>query len=285
VTEVAAKRYQDLDLWPLEEVLEALYEAQLRALSALKRTLPALKEAVLAAALRLEKGGVLAYAGAGTSGRLAVLDGVELWPTFGFARVRFFLAGGLSALHEAQEGAEDRYEEGLAQGGELGPLDVLVAVAASGQTPYTLGVLRGAKAQGALTVALANNPGAPLLLEAHHPVLLDTGPEPIAGSTRLGAGTAQKAALNLFSTALMVRLGRVYGNRMLRMRATNRKLKERGARMLKELFGLGEEEALAFLERSEDPALALLLALGVEEERARALLEKGVRAALKEVGR
>jgi N-acetylmuramic acid 6-phosphate etherase len=214
-----------------------------------------------------------------------VLDGVELWPTFGFARVRFFLAGGLSALHEAQEGAEDRYEEGLAQGGELGPLDVLVAVAASGQTPYTLGVLRGAKAQGALTVALANNPGAPLLLEAHHPVLLDTGPEPIAGSTRLGAGTAQKAALNLFSTALMVRLGRVYGNRMLRMRATNRKLKERGARMLKELFGLGEEEALAFLERSEDPALALLHALGVEEERARALLEKGVRAALKEVGR
>ena len=134
-------------------------------------------------------------------------------------------------------------------------------------------------------MALANNPGAPLLLEAHHPVLLDTGPEPIAGSTRLGAGTAQKAALNLFSTALMVRLGRVYGNRMLRMRATNRKLKERGARMLKELFGLGEEEALAFLERSEDPALALLLALGVEEEGARALLEKGVRAALKEVGR
>jgi N-acetylmuramic acid 6-phosphate etherase len=134
-------------------------------------------------------------------------------------------------------------------------------------------------------VALANNPGAPLLLEAYHPVLLDTGPEPIAGSTRLGAGTAQKAALNLFSTALMVRLGRVYGNRMLRMRATNRKLKERGARMLKELFGLGEEETLASLERSEDPALALLLALGVEEERARALLEKGVRAALKEVGR
>ena len=132
MTEVAAKRYQDLDLWPLEEVLEALYEAQLRALSALKGALPALKEAVLAAALRLEKGGVLAYAGAGTSGRLAVLDGVELWPTFGFAWVRFFLAGGLSALHEAQEGAEDRYEEGLAQGGELGPLDVLVAVAASG---------------------------------------------------------------------------------------------------------------------------------------------------------
>jgi N-acetylmuramic acid 6-phosphate etherase len=121
-------------------------------------------------------------------------------------------------------------------------LDVLVAVAASGQTPYTLGVLRGAKAQGALTVALANNPGAPLLLEAHHPVLLDTGPEPIAGSTRLGAGTAQKAALNLFSTTLMVRLGRVYGNRMLRMRATNRKLKERGARMLKELDLRGAED-------------------------------------------
>lgn len=286
MTEGVAQRYQDLDLWPAEEVLEVLFEAQLRALSALKPALPALKEGAVAAAKRLRKGGVLAYAGAGTSGRLAVLDGVELWPTFGFSRVRFLLAGGEEALLKAVEGAEDRYEEGLTQGRSLGKEDVLVAVAASGQTPFTLGALRGAKEGGALTVALANNPGTPLLAEADHPILLDTGPEPIAGSTRLGAGTAQKAALNLFSTLVMVLLGRVYGNRMARMRVQNQKLRERGVGMVQEMAGVGEEEARALLEAYPDPALAALVALGVEPQRALALLEaKGVRGALGEVGR
>ncbi|MFN4073295.1 MAG: N-acetylmuramic acid 6-phosphate etherase [Thermus sp.] len=286
MTEDVAQRYRDLDLWPAGEVLEALFEAQLRALSALKPALPAIGEGAVAAAQRLRAGGFLAYAGAGTSGRLAVLDGVELWPTFGFSRVRFLLAGGEEALLQAVEGAEDRYEEGLAQGRSLGREDVLVAVAASGHTPFTLGALRGAKERGALTVAFANNPETPLLSEAHHPVLLDTGLEPIAGSTRLGAGTAQKAALNLFSTLAMVLLGRVYGNRMARMRVQNRKLRLRGVGMVREMAGIGEAEALALLEAYPDPALAALVALGLDPAQALALLEeKGVRGALAEVRR
>lgn len=286
MTEDVAKRYRDLDLWPPREVLEVLYEGQLRALSALKAALPALEQAALAAAGRLREGGHLVYAGAGTSGRLAVLDGVELWPTFGFSRVRFLLAGGEGAFLKAAEGAEDDLEEGLAQGRALAPEDVLVAVAASGATPFTLGALRGAKGVGALTVALANVPGAPLLEEAHHPVLLDTGPEVVAGSTRLGAGTAQKAALNLFSTLVMVLLGRVYGNRMARMRVGNAKLLRRGAAMVEEMAGVGEREAMDLLRVHPEPALAALVALGLSPERAEALLEeRGVREALKEVGR
>ena len=286
MTEDVAQRYQDLDLWPPEEVLMALLEAQLRAVAALWPALPALKEAAVEAAGRLRQGGHLVYAGAGTSGRLAVLDGVELWPTFGFSRVRYLLAGGEKALVEAAEGAEDDLEGGLALGQTLGEKDVLLAVAASGATPFTLGVLRGAKARGALTVALANNPGAPLLAEAHHPVLLLTGPEPIAGSTRLGAGTAQKVALNLFSTLVMVLLGRVYGNRMARMRAQNAKLRARGAALVQKLSGVSQEEALALLEAYPEPALAALVALGLEPGEALVLLEaKGVRGALAEVGR
>ncbi len=286
MTEDVAKRYRDLDLWPPREVLEALYEGQLRALSALKAALPALEGAALAAAERLRAGGYLVYAGAGTSGRLAVLDGVELWPTFGFPRVRFLLAGGEEAFLKAVEGAEDDLQGGLAQGRALAPRDVLVAVAASGTTPFTLGALRGAKEAGALTVALANVPGTPLLEEAHHPVLLDTGPEVVAGSTRLGAGTAQKAALNLLSTMVMVLLGRVYGNRMARMRVGNAKLIRRGAALVEEVAGVGEEEALRLLRAHPDPALAALVALGLSPERAEALLEeKGVRGALEEVGR
>ncbi|WP_236682813.1 N-acetylmuramic acid 6-phosphate etherase [Thermus filiformis] len=259
-------------------------EAQFRALSALKAALPALERAALEAADRLRKGGHLVYGGAGTSGRMGVLDGVELEPTFGFSRVRFLLAGGKEALWRAVEGAEDRLEEGLALGGSLGEEDVLVAVAASGRTPFTLGLLRGAKARGALTVALANNPGTPLLEEAHHPVLLETGPEVIAGSTRLGAGTAQKAALNLFSTLVMVRLGRVYGNRMARMRVQNEKLLQRGAGMVEEMAGVDRAQALALLRSFPDPAVAALVALGVPSEKAEALLEeKGVRGALEEV--
>ncbi|GLV48824.1 N-acetylmuramic acid 6-phosphate etherase [Thermus sp. LT1-2-5] len=285
MTEGVARRYQDLDLWPAEEVLEALYEGQLRALAALKGALPALKGAALEAAERLRAGGTLVYTGAGTSGRLAVMDGVELWPTFGFGRVRFLLAGGEKALWEAVEGAEDDLEGGLALGRGLGPQDVLVAVAASGTTPFTLGALRGAKGQGALTVALANNPGTPLLQEADHPVLLDTGPEVVAGSTRLGAGTAQKAALNLFSTLTMVLLGRVYGNRMARMRVQNAKLRARAAALAEEAFGLPREAAEGLLLRYPEPAWAALVYRGLGPEEALALLEaKGVRGALAEVG-
>lgn len=280
MTEAVARRYRDLDLWPLEEVLEALWEAQLRALSALKPALPHLQVAVQEAAERLEVGGRLAYAGAGTSARLAAMDAAELPPTFGWPqdRLRVFVAGGKEALWESREGAEDDLEGGVALGETLEPGDVLVAVSASGRTPFALGVLQGAKAKGAWTIALANNPGAPLLQEACRPILLDTGPEVVAGSTRLGAGTAQKAALNLFSTALMVRLGRVYGNLMVEMELGNEKLFRRGVALLQAMGLSGDLEGA--LRRAGRVSLAALLLQGVPLEEARRRLHQGLRRAL-----
>src|SRR5262249_47883591 len=160
-------------------------------------------------------GGRLIYAGAGTSARIGVQDGAELFPTFNWPheQVAFAIAGGEGALLRAVENAEDSAEGGAARMAELGvgPDDVVIGIAASGNTPYTVAAVKAAKARGALTVGIANNAGTQLLSASDHPILLDTGPEIIAGSTRLKAGTSQKAALNLFSTLLMVRLGRVYG--------------------------------------------------------------------------
>jgi len=162
---------------------------------------------------RLRDGGRLAYAGAGTSGRLAVQDGAELMPTFSWPQDRLLLliAGGPQALIEAVEGAEDESEQAvdLVRRHAIGTRDVLIAVAASGTTPFTLAALREAKALGALTIGIANNRDTPLLADAEHPIWLDTGPEPIAGSTRMKGGTAQRIALNVLSSLIMIRLGRV----------------------------------------------------------------------------
>ena len=276
-TEAKSPRYRGLDTWPPREVLEALLERQFVALAAVKESLAEIERAALLAAERLAAGGRLAYAGAGTSGRLAVLDAVELPPTFGFPedRLLLLLAGGERALTRAVEEAEDDEAAGRAAGSGLGREDVLVAVAASGRTPYTLAAARAARAAGALTVGVANNPGAPLLEAVEVPVLLDTGPEVIAGSTRLAAGTAQKAALNLFSTLTMVRLGRVYDNLMVGLRPTNAKLRRRAAEIIAEIAGVGTEEAARALELAGyDPPLAVLLASGLGLEEARRKLEE-----------
>ncbi len=275
-TEAQSPRYRDLDAWPDEEVLEALLERQFVAVAAVRPALPALAEAARAAAERLAAGGTLAYAGAGTAGRLAVLDAVELPPTFGWpeARLRLLLAGGEAAMTHAVEAAEDDAAAGARAGASLKGGDVLVAVSASGRTPYTLAATRAAKARGALTVGLANNPDAPLLRAARYPVLLDTGPEAIAGSTRLAAGTAQKVALNLFSTLVMVRLGRVYGNRMVAVRATNEKLRRRARALVAGIAGVDEGAAEAALEAAGfEVPLAVLLARGLGPDEARARLE------------
>ena len=250
-TEAVSPRYADLETWAPLTVMQALWEGQLAAVAALQPALPALAAAATAAADRLRGGGRLAYAGAGTSGRIGVQDGAELAPTFDWPpdRLLFLIAGGEAALIRAIENAEDRGDlalDDVTQAG-VGPGDVLVGLAASGSTPYTIGCVLAARDAGALTIGIANSPGSRLLEAAEHPILLATGPEAIAGSTRMKAGTAQKAALNLFSTAIMTQLGRVYRGQMVDMLARNEKLRRRAVRMLRALTGASTEQAAAAL--------------------------------------
>ena len=280
-TEVQTPRFLGLDAWPPREILEALLERQFSALAAVRAALPAIEAAALAARDRLREGGRLAYAGAGTSGRLALLDAVELYPTFGWPKERtlVFLAGGERAAFEAVEEAEDDEAAGRAAGSRLGAQDVLVGVSASGRTPFVLGAVEAARERGALTLGVANNPGSPLLQAAEHPVLLDTGPEVIAGSTRLAAGTAQKVALNLFSTLVMTLLGGVYDNLMVGVVPTNEKLRRRAAEIVARIAGVDEEAAERALRRADyEVKTAVLVARGLSPEEARArLLEAGGR--------
>lgn len=250
-TEGVHPDHADLDRLPLGELLDVLTGDQLGAVQAAQAAAPALARAAAAALPRLQRGGRLLYVGAGTSGRLCVLDATELTPTFSWPPERAvpLIAGGERAIRSAVEGAEDDRAAGErdVQTTRIGPDDVLIGVAASGTTPYVLGALRAARQAGALTVGLSNNPDTPLLREAECGVLLDTGPEIISGSTRLKAGTAQKIALNSFSSALMVQLGKVYGNLMVDMRASNEKLEGRALRLVMHATGAGEADARAAL--------------------------------------
>jgi N-acetylmuramic acid 6-phosphate etherase len=256
-----------------------MLEGQLAAAAAVQSQAGAIADAADAAAERLQSGtGRLIYVGAGTSGRLAVLDGVELGPTYdwGSERLVFALAGGMDALIDSVEGAEDdgaAGEEAINAAAPT-PQDVVVGVAASGRTPYTVAAVRAAAAAGALTIGIASNPDTPLLEAAAHPIYLATGAEIVAGSTRMKAGTAQKIALNLFSTAVMLRLGRVYGGLMVDMRMSNRKLRERGVVMVSEISGVEKMVAESALERTGKIKLAALVALGAEPARAEALIQE-----------
>ena len=258
-------------------MLQALWEGQLAAVAALQPALPALARAITAAADRLRREGRLAYAGAGTSGRIGVQDGAELGPTFDWPsdRLVFLMAGGEAALIRAAENAEDREDLALedVRLARLGPDDVLVGLAASGSTPYTVGCLLAAREAGALTVGIANSPDSRLLEAAEHPILIETGPEAIAGSTRMKAGTAQKVALNLFSTALMTQLGRVYRGRMVDLLARNDKLRRRAVRMLQELTGATTGTAAAALTQAGGRVKpAVLIVRGLRLSEAEALL-------------
>jgi N-acetylmuramic acid 6-phosphate etherase len=218
-------------LYGSAELIAALVGDQQHAVTAVQAAAPQLALAVDAALPRIRAGGRLVYVGAGTSGRLGVLDSVELPPTFSWPRDRAIglLAGGERAMFAAVEGAEDDVDQGAADLRTVDPTpnDVVLLIAASGSTPYALGALREARAAGSLTIALANNPGAPLIEQAEIGILLDTGAEMISGSTRLKAATAQKIALNSFSSALMVKLHKVHGNLMVDLRASNAKLRRR----------------------------------------------------------
>jgi N-acetylmuramic acid 6-phosphate etherase len=250
-TEAADPRYRELDDWPIETALAAIWESQLAAVAAVRPALPAIAKAVAAAASALGERGRLVYVGAGTSGRIAAQDGAELPPTFDWPRDRLLLlmAGGPAAFVSAAEGAEDDAEAGQRGISEAGiaPQDVVIGVAASGNTRFTCAALADAAARGAVTVAVANSAAGRLLTLAAYPVLVDTGAEPLAGSTRLKAGTAQKVVLNLFSTQLMVQLGRVHRGLMVDMNAGNQKLRDRAVRMLRTLSGADEPAARAAL--------------------------------------
>ena len=276
-TERASPRFSDIDLWEPKDVLDALIESQMTAVAAVRSALPAIEAAALAIEARLKGDGRLIYAGAGTSGRLAVQDGAELVPTFNWPRERLLLlmAGGTEALLRSAEGAEDDVAAAsdLVRRHSIGRSDAIIAVAASGATPFTVTCLREAKGLGALTVGIANNQSTPLLLEADHPIWLGTGAEPIAGSTRMKAGTAQRVALNLLSTLVMIRLGRVHQGLMVDVQAINAKLLARSERILQKLTGGSADEARDALQRAGgNIKIAVLLLHGVTAEDAAALL-------------
>jgi N-acetylmuramic acid 6-phosphate etherase len=277
LTEHIDPRFVDLDSWSTGDMIEAMYEGQLAACAAVRPALPAINAAVDDAASLLKRGGRLVYAGAGTSGRIAIQDGAELRPTYDWPddRIVFVMAGGMQAVLQSVEGAEDdpaKGAEAIADAG-VDERDVVIAVAASGTTPFTLGALRRARARGALCIAVANNPGAPLFEPAQHRILIETGTEVLAGSTRMQAGTAQKIVLNLFSTAVMVKLGRVYRGLMVGMRVSNAKLLRRAEIIVARIVECDGNDAVKLLERAEgDVKLAILLGLGWQQTDAIAAL-------------
>jgi N-acetylmuramic acid 6-phosphate etherase len=235
----------------------------------------------------------LIYVGAGTSGRLAVQDGAELVPTFNWPpqRLLMLMAGGKDALLRSAEGAEDESDHAvrLIRQHALASPDVVIAVAASGTTPFTLACLREAKRHGALAIGIANNRDTPLLGEADCAIPLDTGPEPIAGSTRMKAGTAQRVTLNLLSSLVMIRLGRVHEGLMVDVQAINAKLTRRSESILRRLTGRTSEEVAEALQRANGSVkLAVLLLNGCSGEEAARVLERAggrLRTALEQIGR
>ncbi len=277
-TERSSPRYSDIDIWPPADVLDAMIEGQFAAVAAVRAARPALVRAALAIETRMREGGRLVYAGAGTSGRLAAQDGSELMPTFGWPgdRLLLFFAGGEQALVRAKEGAEDELEQAieLVRRHGITSKDAMIAVTASGTTPFTLACLREAKKLDALTVAIANNPGTPVLREAECPICLETGSEPIAGSTRMNAGTAQRTALGCLSSLVMIRLGKVYGGLMVDVQASNAKLKGRREKMLLDLTGRSSEDVREALGRADGSVKhALLLLRGCELNDAKRILD------------
>ena len=238
-TETVSARYATLEDWGLDDLVAGLVESQFTAIAAVQAARGAITLAVERGADRLAQGGRLIYVGAGTSGRIAMQDAAELPPTFSwpYERAISLIAGGDAAIQRAQEGAEDREDMGRADldAVHVSAADVVIGLAASGGTPYTAAALAHARSLGALTIGIYNNAGGRIAEACEIPVLLDTGPEVLAGSTRMKAGTAQKVALNCLSTGIMIQLGFVYRGRMVEMKPTNVKLHERAARMVAEL--------------------------------------------------
>ena len=282
-TEARHAGTQHFDACSALEMASAMHRGDREALEAVERVLPQVAQVVEEAAARLRRGGRLLYVGAGTSGRLGVLDASECPPTFHTppAMVQGVIAGGERALRQAVEGAEDDAAAGAAAMHErcVGALDLVVGIAASGRTPYVLGAMRAAAGSGAFTVGLSCVPGSPVEQTGALAITPATGAEVLTGSTRLKAGTATKLVLNMISTCTMAKLGYVHGNLMVRVQPTNAKLRDRAIRIVAELCGLGLLEAEAALEQAGDVRTAIVmskLALGPDAARARLQAAGGV---------
>ena len=240
-----SSRYEHLDRMDTLDILTSINAEDRKVPVAVAQAIPAIGKLVDGIVERVRRGGRVFYAGAGTSGRLGIVDASEIPPTYGVENVFIgLMAGGDRAIRHAVEGAEDREEQGwkdlLAH--HLTPDDTLVGISASGSAPYVVGAIRKARGAGLLTAAVTNNPDSPVTREAEIPIVAEVGPEFVTGSTRMKSGTSAKLILNMISTASMIRLGHVQGNKMVDMQLTNRKLVDRGTRMIMEETGITEYE-------------------------------------------
>jgi len=278
VTEQENPRSRDIASMPIAEAVALINDEDARVAEAVRRTLPDVARAIEGIVARLEGGGRLIHVGTGTSGRLGVLDASECPPTFGVPPelVQGLIAGGYDACYKAVEASEDDRDAGARDldGRGVSARDAVVGIAASGRTPYTLGALARARAVGAFTVAVTCVPGSEITGAVDVPIVPVVGPEVLAGSTRMKAGTAQKLVLNMLSTVTMIRLGYVTGNRMTNMRARNTKLAARSVRIVRAETGVDEAEARAALDRTggDLPSAIVMLKAGCTPEQAQAAL-------------
>ena len=278
-TEQVDAKFHMLDVMTVSELLLAMNESDAEVPKAISLVLPRIEKAIEGVIDRMLQGGRLIYIGAGTSGRLGVLDAAECGPTFSITsdQVVAFIAGGDSAIKNPAEGAEDLPELGKAdlQSINVGQLDCVVGIAASGRTPYVMGAIEYARSVGALTIALTSNPNSQLGKISDHALDIDSGPELLAGSTRLKSGTAQKLVLNMISTVSMVRLGKTFGNLMVDLQVSNEKLADRAVRIIQTATGSTKIEASEALKASghEVKVAILMLLLHVEPEIARERLQ------------
>lgn len=256
--------YNDLDKMPVREILEDINYEDMKVAAAVKGVIPRIEQLVESIVPRMKRGGRLFYVGAGTSGRLGVLDASEIPPTFGMppTLVVGIIAGGDTALRNPVERAEDDPNRAWIelQNHHIGPEDTVIGIAASGTTPYVIGALHEARAHGILTACITSNPGAPLSREADVAIEVIVGPEFVTGSSRMKSGTAQKMILNMISTTVMIQLGRVKGNKMVNMQLTNQKLVDRGTRMLVDELGIdyGKARSLLLLHGSVEKVLEMM---------------------------
>ncbi|MBL3715707.1 N-acetylmuramic acid 6-phosphate etherase [Lactococcus garvieae] len=270
----------NLDQVSTLEMVEIINNEDAKVAAGITVALPKIAKAIDLAAERFAAGGRIIYIGAGTSGRLGLLDGVELTPTYSVPAERAFgiIAGGAEAVYKAIEGAEDSRELGLAdiKAVELTPQDILIGLSASGRTPYVLAALEYAKKVGALTISVSANPNSEMAAVADVGIDVAVGPEVITGSTRMKSGTAQKMVLNMISSGIMVKTGKVYQNLMINVQATNEKLVNRGIRIVSQATGVSFEEAeKVFYEAGERVNVAILmLELNISSTEAKKLLEE-----------
>jgi len=238
----SSSRFQDLEKMPVKELISSINKEDAHVHAAVREALPQIEKLITCIIDRMKKGGRVFYLGAGTSGRLGVLDASELPPTFGVPDnlVIGLIAGGDVALRKSVENAEDNPDRAWEelQAYNIGPVDTVIGIAASGTTPYVIGGIEKARANGILTGCITCNPGSMIARAAEIPIEAVTGPEFVTGSTRLKAGTAQKMILNMITTTIMIKLGKVKGNKMVNMQLTNKKLVNRGTRMLMEELSL-----------------------------------------------